>query len=193
VPIEQATIMLVVDVSFSMDATDVEPTRMAAATSAAQQFVRGLPDGLSIGLVAFDRSARVLAAPTTEHATVERSIQHLTTGPGTAAGDAIFTALDAIAVAEGTAPENGDATPSPTPTPAPGNKHTAAIVLLSDGVTTVGRPVEEAAAAAAERRRRRPRSPSTAPERSSSSGPTRSASRRSPTPRRPSKRRPARP
>jgi Ca-activated chloride channel family protein len=150
VPIEQATIMLVVDASLSMDATDVEPTRMAAATEAAQEFVRGLPAGLRVGLVAFDRSTRVLAAPTDDYAAVERSLRQITTGPGTAAGDAIFTALDAIAVAEGTTPADGTA--SPTPTPAPDAKNTAAIVLLSDGVTTVGRPIEEAAGAAAERR-----------------------------------------
>lgn len=150
VPIEQATIMLVVDASVSMEATDVEPTRMAAATDAAQEFVKGLPEGLRIGLVAFDRSARVLAAPTSDYASVERSLLQITTGPGTAAGDAIFTALDAIAVAEGTTPNGGTA--SPTPTPAPDAKNTAAIVLLSDGVTTVGRPIEEAAAAASERR-----------------------------------------
>jgi Ca-activated chloride channel family protein len=152
VPIEQATIMLVVDVSLSMDATDVEPTRMAAATDAAQQFVRGLPDGLRVGLVAFDRSARVLAAPTSDYGSVERSLLQMTTGPGTAAGDAVFTALDAIAVAEGTTPADGNGSPTPTPTPAPDAKNTAAIVLLSDGVTTVGRPIEEAAAAASERR-----------------------------------------
>ena len=89
-------------------------------------------------------------APTDDHAAVERSLRQVTTGPGTAAGDAIFTALDAIATAEGTTASDGTA--SPTPTPAPGDKHTAAIVLLSDGVTTVGTPIEEAAAAAAERR-----------------------------------------
>lgn len=156
VPVEQATIMLVVDSSFSMNAVDVEPSRMAAATDAGRKFISELPDGLKLGLVAFDRTPRVLAAPTTEHAAVERSLSQIVPGPGTAAGEAIYAALDAIAAADAAVGVPGTPTPgpdgTPAPSPSPGSKHTAAIVLLSDGVTTVGRPVEEAAAAAAERR-----------------------------------------
>jgi Ca-activated chloride channel family protein len=136
VPKEAATVMLVVDVSASMQATDVAPTRLAAATDAALTFVEDLPDRLRLGLVAFDRTSRVLSPPTTDHVVVEDGIRGLTTGPGTAAGDAIFVALDAIISAGGAGTTNGE--------------QTAAIVLLSDGVTTVGSPVNEAAQAAVE-------------------------------------------
>jgi Ca-activated chloride channel family protein len=130
VPKEAATVMLVVDTSISMEATDVEPNRLEAATAAGRSFVKGLPDRMQVGLVAFDRTARVLATPTSDHDAVGRAIDQLATGPGTAAGEAVFAALAAI----GTGDADG----------------TAAIVLLSDGVTTFGRPVEDAAAAAAE-------------------------------------------
>ena len=136
VPKEAATVMLVVDVSASMQATDVAPNRLQAATDAALTFVGDLPDRLRLGLVAFDRTTRVISPPTTDHAAVETGIRALTTGPGTAAGDAIFVALDAITSAGGAGTTEG--------------RQTAAIVLLSDGVTTVGTPVEQAAQAAVE-------------------------------------------
>ncbi len=136
VPKEAATVMLVVDVSASMQATDVAPTRLQAAREAALSFVGDLPDRLRLGLVSFDRTTRVIAPPTTDHAIVEAGIQNLTTGPGTAAGDAIFVALDAITTAGGAGTTDG--------------QQTAAIVLLSDGVTTVGTPVDQAAQAAVE-------------------------------------------
>ena len=136
VPKEAATVMLVVDVSASMQATDVAPTRLQAARDAALTFVHDLPDRLRVGLVSFDRTTRVINSPTADHASVEAGIQTLTTGPGTAAGDAIFVALDAITSSGGAGKTKG--------------KQTAAIVLLSDGVTTVGTPVEQAAQAAVE-------------------------------------------
>ena len=136
VPKEAATVMLVVDVSASMQATDVAPTRLQAARDAALSFVDDLPERLRLGLVAFDRTTRVISPPTTDHAAVEAGILGLTTGPGTAAGDAIFVALDAITSAGGAGTTDG--------------QQTAAIVLLSDGVTTVGSPVEDAAQAAVE-------------------------------------------
>jgi Ca-activated chloride channel family protein len=136
VPKEAATVMLVVDVSASMNATDVEPTRLEAARGAALSFVDDLPDRLRLGLVAFDRSTRVIAPPTTDHSLVVNGIEGLYVGPGTAAGDAIFVALDAITAAGGAGTTDGE--------------QTAAIVLLSDGATTVGTPVEQAAQAAVE-------------------------------------------
>lgn len=136
VPKEAATVMLVVDVSASMNATDVEPSRLEAAREAALSFVGDLPDRLRLGLIAFDRTTRVIAPPTTDHTLVETGIQGLYVGPGTAAGDAIFVALDAITNAGGAGRTDGE--------------KTAAIVLLSDGATTVGAPVEDAAQAAVE-------------------------------------------
>lgn len=136
VPKESATVMLVVDTSFSMNATDVEPDRLRAAADAGQRFVEGLPDRLLVGLVTFDRATRVVASPTDDHAIVSRALDQVVTGPGTAAGEGIYAALESIRHTHGDEE--------------PGKERTAAIVLLSDGVTTVGRPVEEAAAAAAE-------------------------------------------
>lgn len=136
VPKEAATVMLVVDVSASMQSTDVTPTRLQAARDAADSFVAELPERLRVGLVSFDRTSRVISPPTTDHGLVRSGILNLTTGPGTAAGDAIFVALDAITSAGGAGTTNG--------------KQTAAIVLLSDGATTVGTSVEQAAQAALE-------------------------------------------
>jgi Ca-activated chloride channel family protein len=136
VPKEAATVMLVIDTSASMQATDVEPTRLAAAVSAAEDFVDKLPPQIEVGLVSFDRSARVLSMPTTDHTAVQDAIANLTLGPGTAAGEALAVALSAIedSAAAGGAPDKA-----------------AAIVLLSDGVTTVGRPVVGVAQLAADR------------------------------------------
>jgi Ca-activated chloride channel family protein len=129
VPKQAATIMLAIDVSGSMNATDVSPTRLDAARSAAVKFVDGLPDRLKVGLVAFSDSPRLLVPPTTDGDAVKAGLKSLTAGGGTAAGEGIETALVAIANA------------------APGVdvKGSAAIVLLSDGASTLGRPVESAA------------------------------------------------
>lgn len=123
VPRQRATIVLVLDTSGSMGSTDVAPTRLAAAQQAAHRFVQGLRSGINVGVVAFDTNARVLAAPTTDRATLTAAIDHLTIGGGTATGDAITTALDAIAAAPG----------STTAKRVP-----SAIVLMSDGSPTIG-------------------------------------------------------
>ena len=122
VPRERATIMLATDVSISMDATDVEPSRFAAARSAARTFVDDVPDQIRLGLVSFDQAAHMLATPTREHDQVRGAIDGLITGPGTATGDALKEAVDAI---RRDAAEQEERPP-------------AAIVLLSDGKTTSG-------------------------------------------------------
>lgn len=130
VPKEAATIVLAIDTSGSMNATDVSPTRLDAARNAALDFVDDLPDRLDVGLVAFSDSPQLLVAPTDDRGEIRRGLHGLTAGGGTAAGEGIETALVAIANA------------------APGVdvKGSAAIVLLSDGASTLGRPVEDAAA-----------------------------------------------
>jgi Ca-activated chloride channel family protein len=133
VPKEQATVMLVIDTSASMLATDVAPNRLQSATAAAAEFAADLPARFQLGVVLFDRTARVAVTPTTDRTAVTQVLRSPTTGAGTAAGDAITAALDAIA--------GVDAAPDVP----------AAIVLLSDGASTVGRPVEEAATTAAGR------------------------------------------
>ncbi|MBX3286093.1 MAG: VWA domain-containing protein [Actinobacteria bacterium] len=134
---EQGVVVLAVDVSASMSATDIAPTRLDAAKAGATGFVEGLPEGLHVGLVAFDGTARLAVAPTTDRAAVVAAIGDLAEGPGTAAGEGIATSLAAVQAAL-----------SPTLL-ASGEDLPASIVLLSDGATTVGRSAESAAAEAA--------------------------------------------
>ena len=138
VPKEAATLMLVIDTSASMDATDVSPSRLEAAAAAAKSFVADLPPQVRVGLISFSRTTQVIASPTVDHQAVEDGIDHLTLGGGTATGDAIATALNALAAADDTAGAAATTTGG------------SAIVLLSDGVPTVGRPVDAAAQAAAD-------------------------------------------
>jgi Ca-activated chloride channel family protein len=133
-PLERATIMLAIDVSLSMEAQDVEPSRIEAAQEAAKKFVAELPPTYNLGLVAFAKAANVLVSPTKDRPAVIEAIDALTLAQATATGEAVFTCLEAIRLV----PADGAAGPPP-----------ARIVLLSDGYRTSGRSVEEAAAAAA--------------------------------------------
>jgi len=140
---QQATIMLAIDTSDSMKATDVAPSRLGAAEAQAKSFIEGLPATFSVGIVTVDANPKVLVAPSTDHLAVEVALDRLATSPGTALGDAIFTALAAL-------PSSGPAT---TPTTAAGSANpakapAARIVLLSDGKSTSGRSDEDAIAAA---------------------------------------------
>ena len=128
-----ATVIVAIDTSGSMAATDVAPTRLQAAEQAAVEFVNSLPSAIHLGLVTFDAGARMVVAPTTEHATVARAITGLQLGTATAGGEAIYTSLAAIAA-------DAVATHS--------SRAVARIVFMSDGATTVGRPLPDAAAAA---------------------------------------------
>jgi len=136
VPRERATIMLAIDVSNSMAATDISPTRLAAAKQGAQAFVDQLPPRINLGLVSFSGSAAVLVPPTTDREAVRSAINGLQLGPATAIGEGIYASLQAISSAGERLP---DANQSPPP---------AAIVLLSDGETTRGRPNSQAGLAA---------------------------------------------
>jgi Ca-activated chloride channel family protein len=137
VPREQATIVLAIDVSDSMGATDVKPSRLAAAVEAAREFVQGLPEQYKLGLITFAPNADVRVAPTVDRAPVQETLEHLELAPGTATGEAIFAALDTIE-----ATQARDA----------GEHPAARIVVLSDGKQNEGRSTEEAARAAAEAR-----------------------------------------
>lgn len=134
-PSERATVVLAIDVSLSMQAADVEPTRLEAAQEAAKVFAEDLPGNYNLGLVSFARSAQVLVAPTKERQPVLEAIDRLELAEATATGEAVFTALEAI---KAIPVEEGDQPPP------------ARILLLSDGYRTYGRPTEEAAAAAVE-------------------------------------------
>jgi Ca-activated chloride channel family protein len=137
---KQATIVIAIDVSDSMGATDVAPTRIAAAAAAARDFVRDLPDGFDVGLVTAGASPTVMVKPTIDHGAVLDALGRLELSPGTALGDAIFTSLATLPRAD----------PSTTATANPDGERAARIVLLSDGVTTTGRSDADAIAAAKE-------------------------------------------
>lgn len=124
-------VMLAIDISGSMAATDVTPTRLKAAVTAATGFVHDAPPNLRIGLVVFSDRATVLATPTTDRAAVTGALATLRPGPGTAAGEGLYAALHALG-----------------PTKTTGSKPAAAVVLLADGASTVGRSLADAAQAA---------------------------------------------
>ncbi|HEY4024151.1 MAG TPA: VWA domain-containing protein, partial [Pseudonocardiaceae bacterium] len=128
VPRNRATVMLVIDVSLSMEATDVTPTRLKAAQVAAKQFTDGLPGPLNLGLISFAGSATVLVSPTTDHQQVDQGIDDLKLAPATATGEAILTALQAIDLFGKALGGSSEAPP-------------ARIVLMSDGKQTV--PTED--------------------------------------------------
>lgn len=124
VPRNRAVVMLVIDVSESMVATDVAPSRIEAARAAGKQFADKLTPGINLGLVKFSSSAVLLVSPTTDHGEVSRAIDTLQPEPRTATGEGIFTALQAIATL-GTVMGGGEGPPP------------ASIVLESDGKETV--------------------------------------------------------
>ena len=136
VPRERATVMVAVDVSNSMQAVDVEPSRIETAKQAAGAFVDQLPEHFNVGLVAFSGSASVVVAPTQDHAAVRSAVERLELGPATAIGEAVFTSLQGIASIDG-------GLSGAREEPAPGR-----IVLMSDGTNTAGRTPGEAAEAA---------------------------------------------
>jgi Ca-activated chloride channel family protein len=124
VPRNRAVVMLVIDVSESMVATDVAPNRLAAAKEAGKRFVDELTPGINLGLVEFAGTATLLMAPTVDRDAVKAAIDTLKAAERTATGEGIFTALQAIAAT--TAVLGGGQGPPP-----------ARIVLESDGKETV--------------------------------------------------------
>jgi Ca-activated chloride channel homolog len=145
-PKEQATVMLVMDVSGSMNATDVTPTRLSAAQQAATTFLGQLPAKFRVGLVSFSATAQMIAPPTTDRSVVQDAISSLHADGGTAMGDAIDRALDVRRPppqpkTDTTPRQGGSATPPPT-TVAPANpakQPPVVILLLSDGANTLGK------------------------------------------------------
>jgi Ca-activated chloride channel homolog len=123
VPIERASIMLVTDHSRSMSATDVQPDRLTAAQRAARAFLNKLPSQVRVGAVAFSDAPDAVQAPSSDHDGARRIIDGQIADGATATGDALQVAIDALRNDR----QNGKRPPS-------------AIVLLSDGKTTVGPP-----------------------------------------------------
>ena len=130
VPKERATIMLALDTSISMEATDVTPTRFEAAKAAAKKFVASIPAKVQLGVVSFNKTAKINVTPTADRAAATRAIDGLTLHEGTAIGEAVAASLESIAE---------------IPPDADGKKAPAAIVLLTDGSSTAGRDPAEVA------------------------------------------------
>ncbi|ANE80829.1 hypothetical protein A7U43_17345 [Mycobacterium adipatum] len=124
IPRNRAVVMLVIDVSQSMRATDVAPSRLVAAQEAAKQFADQLTPGINLGLIAYAGTATVLVSPTTNREATKNGIDKLQLADRTATGEGIFTALQAIATV-GAVIGGGDEPPP------------ARIVLMSDGKETV--------------------------------------------------------
>jgi len=145
-------VILAFDVSGSMAADDLKPTRMEAAKAATQDFVERQPPGVVIGVVAFSDAGLSVQAPTNDQATVLAAIKRLTPERGTSLGQGIRAALSTIATAENGPVTNyySNRSPAPTATPAPvppGSHTSAVIVLLTDGENT--QPPDPGAAAQA--------------------------------------------
>ena len=133
VPVSRAsgTVILAMDVSGSMAATDVTPSRLTAAKRAALSFINAQPDKVDIGVVAFQQGGLEAALPTAEHATAAAAVSRLKTGGGTSLGDAILASLSAITHKTVSIGRGGSA-------PDIGYWPSATIVLFSDGQDQAG-------------------------------------------------------
>lgn len=134
-PQDQSAVVLVIDVSGSMAATDLKPNRMDATKLAARGFVQNLPPQAQAGLVVFNNSATVASPLTKDHRQVSRAIDSLVANGGTAIGEGLNAALDLLARRP----------PSLNGVKAPGT-----VILMSDGASSAGMPPERAAARAKE-------------------------------------------
>jgi Ca-activated chloride channel family protein len=130
VPREEATVVLAIDVSRSMKATDVRPSRLEAARSAAKVFLHRVPSKFRVGVVSFASRAVVAVPPTADRALVEEGLDSLKPGEGTALGDAVL-----LATRIGRRQRSSDGTIPPT-----------SVLLISDGARDGGRTAPLAAA-----------------------------------------------
>jgi Ca-activated chloride channel family protein len=129
VPVERASVVLVTDVSRSMRATDVEPTRLDAAREAAEAFLDSVPDELRVGAVAFSSTPHSAVAATHDHEQIRLHLESLNADGSTATGDGLAEALALLRSEEGERSEGRGERRRPP----------AAIVMLSDGKKTTGR------------------------------------------------------
>lgn len=151
----EGVVILAFDVSGSMAATDLEPSRMEAARAAAIDFIQRQPSTVRVGIVAFSESGFTVQPPTNDQAALLATVNRLRPERGTSLASGILAALNTIFAT----PEPSGAiyssltpTPSPTPTPAaPGSYESAAIVLLTDGENTAPPEPLESAQIAADR------------------------------------------
>ncbi len=155
-PRVEGTVILAFDVSGSMAADDLQPTRMEAAKVAARDFVANQPRSVMIGVVAFSESGFSVQPPTNDQGAILAALDRLAPTRGTSLGNGILTALNALSIRnEPVADEiysNLQLTPTPTPTPLPRGTYTSgAIVLLTDGENTAPPDPLEAAQLAIDR------------------------------------------
>jgi Ca-activated chloride channel family protein len=138
IPQVEGTVMLAFDVSASMAADDLEPTRMEAAKAAAQAFVEGQPNNIKIGVVAFSDGGLVVQTPTDDRVAIAATIDRLVPQSATSLGQGILVALNTLLSDPDTLQSGDDgaqALPSPTPAPR-GAFAPAIIVLMTDGENT---------------------------------------------------------
>jgi Ca-activated chloride channel family protein len=153
VPSGRATIILAMDVSRSMCATDIPPNRLVAAQVAAQSFIDRQESTTQIGIVAFAGFAELIQPPTTDQELLQDAVATLTTARRTAIGSAILESLDTIAeINPDVAPSVGEFSKAPGPTPVPEGVYAPdIIVLLTDGASNRGPWPLDAAQQAADR------------------------------------------
>jgi Ca-activated chloride channel homolog len=138
-PKQEGTVILAFDVSGSMAADDMKPTRIEAAKTAAREFIKNQPLFVQIGVVAFSDAGLAVQIPTNDSGAVLAAVERLAPQSGTAVGQGILASLNTIEVSlDGEQPDevysNLLLTPSPSPTALPRGTYTSAvIILLSDG------------------------------------------------------------
>lgn len=137
-PRDRATVVVAIDVSWSMEAEDIEPNRLDAAKESAKQFVDQLPPGFNAAVVTFAGTAQLVVPPTVDRGAATRAIDAIEMAPSTAIGEGIYTSLDSLALVP---PDPSD----------PEKGAPAVVVLLSDGATNMGRSSAGAAEVAGER------------------------------------------
>ena len=162
-PLSQRTIMLAMDVSGSMRATDVKPNRIVASQEAAKAFVNALPRDVKVGIVSFAGTAAVVQAPTVSREDIIAAIDRFQLQRGTATGSGIVLSLatlfpdDEIEISQITGQRNmpkplGENKPKKEFKPVePGSYNSAAIIMLTDGQRTTGPDPLDAAKMAAQR------------------------------------------
>ncbi len=139
VPSDQATIILAMDVSGSMCATDIAPNRLLAAEEAALSFIRNQRANTQIGIVVFAGFAEIIQTPTSDKDALENAIRGLTTARRTAIGSGILKSLDAIAEVDENIPPSDLTFVGGTVNPVlPGTYAPHIIVLLTDGASNAG-------------------------------------------------------
>jgi Ca-activated chloride channel homolog len=155
-PKVEGTVILAFDVSGSMAADDLKPTRMEAAKTAAQEFIKSQPISVQIGVAAFSDSGFSVQAPTNDQGAILAAVNRLAPERGTSLANGILVSLNTIATAYAVpAPRlytNATPLPTPTPTPVPqGTYSSAVIVLFTDGENNENPNPLEAAQTAADR------------------------------------------